>query len=553
MSGIFQRESRSDQLDIAALTAAARSVYEEWDNAWPKIRGEVEHCGVGLRCSPGCNQCCFGRKFCSVAEGAAIVSYLETRVSRAQGELYRMRVESVVSSLRRLRKQGICSSDERFFDGGGMQCPFLLRGECGIYQVRPLACRAAWASTDTNASECRRCPKKVYCEEPESARVRLSEVLAERETHIGVPAFVLEDPPPMIPEVVSALWRDHVSPPASLLSEKAWELRLQSSSGPRDETWHDDGEDFQAVGASIVLPAEGDYPPDLTLACRHMDTHELYNQRVSGEGLPDFCSLYKRHPGCSFDWESRQFVPPEGAGDEVPYTIWMSDGLQERLMMWEAAKRCRGRVLCGGLGLGVFPQYALALPQVDSVHIVEADDAVIAMINQGWAERPWPHMDRCTIVHATIEDFLSNASVGYDTVYLDTWDALYHEYLPHLNWLARMAESVVERGGEILEWGYDLIVRQFLETAVLVIERRQKYLAASPAQLSNIANQYPMLHSLVTWLHRHPNCHGEDIKTEAYRIATREQKDLGSLKLSRQAGAGDLLHKKYFEGDSWGN
>ncbi len=49
-------------------------------------------------------------------------------------------------------------------------------------------------------------------------------------------------------------------------------------------------------------------------------------------------------------------------------------------MMWEAAKRCRGRVLCGGLGLGIFPQFALSLPHVESVHVVEVDTAIIELI-----------------------------------------------------------------------------------------------------------------------------------------------------------------------------
>ncbi len=64
--------------------------------------------------------------------------------------------------------------------------------------------------------------------------------------------------------------------------------------------------------------------------------------------------------------------------------------------------------------------------------------------------------------------------------------------------------------------------------------------------MENIARLYPLLHRLVGWLKQHPNGSTEELQTEAYRIATRERRNLGILVLSRQPGAHQLLEQKYF-------
>ncbi|MFB3140850.1 MAG: hypothetical protein ACE1Z1_06625, partial [Candidatus Acidiferrales bacterium] len=163
-----------------------------------------------------------------------------------------------------------------------------------------------------------------------------------------------------------------------------------------------------------------------------------------------------------------------------------------------------------------------------------------------WDKQPWPRRSACAITEMGIEDYLQTTTEKYDTVYIDTWDALYHEYLPHLNELTQLAQRVLRPQGEILLWGYDRMVRDFLRTVSLLTERRGKYLAAGPAQLENIARLYPLLHRLVGWLKQHPDCSNQKLQTEAYRIATQERRNLGILVLSRQPGAQQLLEQKYF-------
>jgi len=53
--------------------------------------------------------------------------------------------------------------------------------------------------------------------------------------------------------------------------------------------------------------------------------------------------------------------------------------------------------------------------------------------------------------------------------------------------------------------------------------------------------------SLRPALKGHPKCSDDAFKTEPYRMAIRDGKNLGILKLSMQHGADSLLHRKYFQ------
>ena len=211
----------------------------------------------------------------------------------------------------------------------------------------------------------------------------------------------------------------------------------------------------------------------------------------------------------------------------------MGDSIQERLMMWEAAKRCRGRVLCGGLGMGIFPQFALSLPRVDSVLVVEMDPAIISLIKTTWANRAWPKRDNCSIQQSPIETFLKTTKEKFDTVYIDTWDALTYDYLPHVNYLKSLARRTLRPGGEVLLWGYDMMVRFALNQAKYILSRREYFQAADEQQLGILNRRQPLFHRMLRWFLGHPACSGDELYTETYRLATSWEKDLGRLSLDR--------------------
>ncbi len=519
----------------------AKSAYAAWDQAETSIKSSVENQGLEILCQLGCVPCCYSRKVCSVSEAAAIVEWIDQNLDTEQAEQFRMRVDSTASSIAKLRSEDLCESSDTFARAGGLECPFLQEGRCMIYPVRPLDCRFQLVTAGVSKDQCFYYPHTVGNLEAEAEGRRLVCELGEKEKQHGVPGQASRT---LVAELTSRLWENSASSPGSMLTRSAWQQRLSSKNTPRDETWQDDRSDFRVLKRPLSLPDEGDWPPDLTVVNLRLKTQALYNREITIPGLPDFPSLYKREPGCQFDWEQRHFTWKETAPSEMPYAVWMSDGVQERLMMWEAAKRCRGRVLCGGMGLGIFPQLALSLPRVNSVHVIEVDPSVIHLIEQTWQRKPWPRMTDCSVTAAPIEDYLKNTADQYDTIYIDTWDAIYHEYLPHLNEVRHLATRALRPGGEILLWAYDRMVQQFLNTANLLLERRQAYLAADAARIEQIKQTYPLFQKLVAWLRKHPQCDEEDLRTQAYHLATRDRNTLGILKLTgTEVGGMPLLQR----------
>lgn len=531
-----------------ALRRAALDSYQDWDQRWAVQEKAITARGDAIHCKPGCVSCCFSRKHCSLSEGFAIIDFVAKTFAPDQQERFRLRAESAASSLRKLRADGYCDSEDGFFLAGGAECPFLEKGACSIYPVRPLDCRGLNViAGNTSPERCRQCPQVANCMESEQEYRQVKTELETEQTRIFPSNPKGHQPPNLLPEILSYLWEE--APPTKFYhSNEAMRLRLATRGTERDEIWRDDGSDFRALRMPVSLPEEGDYAADLTLLRQGLENHELYGQIVQGANLPDFCSLYKRNGKCKFDWKKRKFTNWKQNGEDMPFTVWMSDGLQERLMMWEAAKRSRGRVLCGGLGLGIYPQMALSLPRVESIDIIECDPDVIALIETAWKKNPWPGMGKVNIRLSPVESYLEKTKERYDTVYIDTWDAIYNEYLPHLNELTRLAKPVLRTGGEILLWAFDLMVQAMLETAQLVLDRRKKYLAIGTKQLENIEHLYPQMHRLVEWLREHPKATDDAVRTAAYRLATMECHNLGVLALSGQPGAQDLLDKKYSKG-----
>lgn len=52
----------------------------------------------------------------------------------------------------------------------------------------------------------------------------------------------------------------------------------------------------------------------------------------------------------------------------------------------------------------------------------------------------------------------------------------------------------------------------------------------------------------MTWLRKHPESSDGELRSEGYRLATKESRKLGMLVLSRQAGTQVLLDQKYSAG-----
>jgi hypothetical protein len=98
-----------------------------------------------------------------------------------------------------------------------------------------------------------------------------------------------------------------------------------------------------------------------------------------------------------------------------PEGTWMSDIPSEVVQMHEEfAKHARGRVLIGGLGLGIAGRMARANPRVESVTVVELSPEVIRMVG--------PSTPGVEIIEHNIFDFVRRLQPGqFDCVFFDTW------------------------------------------------------------------------------------------------------------------------------------
>jgi hypothetical protein len=125
----------------------------------------------------------------------------------------------------------------------------------------------------------------------------------------------------------------------------------------------------------------------------------------------------------------------------------------------------------------VYPQYAAAY--AERFTIIEQSAAVIDIVG--------PLLRRALslpfeIIHANVEEFLSAQPLTrYDTIFLDTWDTLDAQHLPHVNHLRDRALRHLAPDGHVLLWGYRWMVRLFEDACRQLLsiapDRRETWLA----------------------------------------------------------------------------
>jgi spermidine synthase len=155
--------------------------------------------------------------------------------------------------------------------------------------------------------------------------------------------------------------------------------------------------------------------------------------------------------------------------------LWMSDTPQERIMMANNARHSWGHVLVGGLGLGLYPQYAACgmLGEATQITVLERSPVVAAIVEpvlRPTLSVPLEVMVQDVGAHLSVE-----AKRRYDTIFIDTWESLDATRLPEINRLRDLALSHLAPDGRVLLWGYRWIVRLFEDAC-------RRLLAEMPAQ-----------------------------------------------------------------------
>jgi hypothetical protein len=161
----------------------------------------------------------------------------------------------------------------------------------------------------------------------------------------------------------------------------------------------------------------------------------------------------------------------------------MSDTPQERIMMYNNARHSWGQVLVGGLGLGLYPQYAAIGSVGGATHFTVIEQSVpVQEVVQPTVEAVLSVPLEVSI--GDIEAYLAGpVSTRYDTIFLDTWDTLDAAQLPMINRLRDLAVRHLSPEGRVLLWGYQWMVRLFEDAC------RQLLLVAPDARPGWLSDQ----------------------------------------------------------------
>jgi hypothetical protein len=97
--------------------------------------------------------------------------------------------------------------------------------------------------------------------------------------------------------------------------------------------------------------------------------------------------------------------------------VWMTDHPNELWQMAEVADKVDGRVLVGGLGLGVVSHLMAQRRKVNEVTTVELDQRIIDLV------RPHVHLRvQLGLVQSDLFDFINSVQPGqFDSAFLDIW------------------------------------------------------------------------------------------------------------------------------------
>ena len=109
-------------------------------------------------------------------------------------------------------------------------------------------------------------------------------------------------------------------------------------------------------------------------------------------------------------------------------------------------RRARGRVLMGGLGLAWMARQVLAREQVESLVVVDNDEATIEFFRkQLLAEHP----DRVRLVHGDFYEYEQEHGDEFDRFLIDIWDDL-----AGAGWDPKLDDVIDRREGQVWFWGH---------------------------------------------------------------------------------------------------
>ena len=107
-----------------------------------------------------------------------------------------------------------------------------------------------------------------------------------------------------------------------------------------------------------------------------------------------------------------------------PTGTWMTDLPVEQRQMEECLKGMRGRVLVGGLGLGLAAHLLAQKKQVKSVTVIEISQEVIRLVASTLESRHYPEANKIQVLRFDLFDYLKDYSQKpFDHAFFDIWQS----------------------------------------------------------------------------------------------------------------------------------
>lgn len=156
-------------------------------------------------------------------------------------------------------------------------------------------------------------------------------------------------------------------------------------------------------------------------------------------------------------WSGRGIEPGTYTGLYRRGSLWMSDTpaeIRDCMSVFSEMRARGGRVLMNGLGLGMTVKYALSLPNVEHVDVVEIDPDVAALVGPTYAG------DRCTVHLGDAYAMKWPAGTRWSIAWHDVWPnicgdnaegiaRLKRMYGRRVDWQAAWCEYEVRRANRV--------------------------------------------------------------------------------------------------------
>ncbi|TGO03581.1 hypothetical protein PN36_03610 [Candidatus Thiomargarita nelsonii] len=255
-----------------------------------------------------------------------------------------------------------------------------------------------------------------------------------------------------------------------------WRYPINTQDSRFDPSWRDDVIEQEAIDIPLVFPEDTPPTGEIWVESRPRLKERLFNDDVELEKPRRVTSIVKR------SYMLNYYKIADNQGNFIPLDdpiynfifqpkTWMNDSMSERYMMFAAAKKARGKVLVGGLGLAIYPQFVFYLQRpIQSITILEKNATVINLVRDTWINSLSDEQrQQVNIIEGSIEDYLQETDESFDTIYMDTWEDADPRFVPHLNYLVQLA--LPKCTGQIQCWGYAMAVQSFVDYAVSYVKQ----------------------------------------------------------------------------------